>query len=216
MKGSPFPSPESANEEGVVAMGGILDPDLVTHAYLAGIFPWPHPGWPLLWFSPDPRAILDFSSLHVPKSLSKRVRKTAWKVTYDSHFRGVVQACAATPRPGQAGTWINDEMIALCEQMFRRGQAHSTEIWTAEGDLVGGLYGMKFDTYVTAESMFFLQSGASKWALVQTVQRFAAESKSWIDLQMLTRVSEFMGGQTIPRREFLQRIGSLNSKGVSS
>ena len=132
-----FPDPRSATRDGLVAVGGDLEPATLRLAYEQGIFPWPVQGLPLLWFSPAERGVLEFASLRVPRSLARARRKDPFRLTIDADFPGVIRACASTPRPGQDGTWITDEIVAAYVRLHRLGIAHSVEAW-AGARLVGG------------------------------------------------------------------------------
>src|SRR5579885_2115081 len=146
-----FPDPRKAPKEGVVAVGGDLHPDSLKLAYSQGIFPWPHDEYPLLWFSPDPRAILEFDRLHIPRSLAQARRRAlrerpdgkgpAWKFTLDQAFAEVIELCSLIPRPGQNGTWITPEIKRAYLRFHKLGRAHSAEAWR-DGLLVGGIYGV--------------------------------------------------------------------------
>src|SRR5687768_6118521 len=136
-----FPPPHGAEEGGLLAVGGDLSPERLLLAYSLGIFPWYHEGLPILWYSPDPRMVLDASELVVPRSLGKTLRRGRYRVTLDAAFAEVVRACAAVPRPGQEGTWITRDMIAAYQRLHELGYAHSVEAWSDDGQLAGGLYG---------------------------------------------------------------------------
>jgi leucyl/phenylalanyl-tRNA--protein transferase len=136
-----FPAPEDANEEGIVAVGGDVSPERLLVAYRDGIFPWPARGYPLLWFSPDPRFALEPSRAHVSRSLRKVIRKEQLRVSADTAFGDVITACAAVPRPHQQGTWITRELQRGYLGLHELGYAHSIEAWRND-QLVGGLYGV--------------------------------------------------------------------------
>ncbi|MBC7173177.1 MAG: leucyl/phenylalanyl-tRNA--protein transferase, partial [Polyangiaceae bacterium] len=138
-----FPPPESAAPEGIVAVGGDVTPERLVLAYSQGIFPWPVRGYPLLWFSPDPRFVLDLGAVHVPRSLRKEIRRSRFEVRFDTAFYDVIAACAAASRPGQDGTWITPELERGYHRLFELGYAHSVEAFE-DGKLVGGLYGVAF------------------------------------------------------------------------
>src|SRR5918992_1358184 len=131
-----FPDPREATPDGVVAVGGRPEPALLEEAYARGIFPWPVDGYPLLWFSPPERAVLDFEELHVPRSLARERRRTRFTFTIDRAFERVVRACAAVERAHEKGTWINPSMIRGYSDFHRLGHAHSVEAWD-DGRLVG-------------------------------------------------------------------------------
>jgi len=155
-----FPDPRSATQDGLVAVGGDLHPDTLRQAYRQGIFPWPAPGLPLLWFSPPERGMLDFADLHLPRSLVRAVRGHPFRLTIDGDFAGVIRGCAGTPRPGQDGTWITDDIVEAYERLHALGVAHSVETWRNDC-LVGGIYGVEVDGAFAAESMFYRETNAS-------------------------------------------------------
>jgi|GEM_PF-5596637 len=163
-----LPDAEHADEDGVVGVGADLDPSTLVDAYRRGIFPWPHPGVPLPWFSPDPRGVIALDGLHVPRRLRSRLRTCGWTTTVDVAFDEVIAACA--DRPEQVGTWITTELRRAYVRLHRLGWAHSIEVWSA-GELVGGLYGVQVGGVFTGESMFHRVDDASKVALIDTVDR---------------------------------------------
>jgi leucyl/phenylalanyl-tRNA--protein transferase len=211
-----FPDPAEASPDGIVAVGGDLHPDSLTLAYSQGIFPWPHSGYPLLWFSPDPRGILEFDSLHVSRTL-RSVRRNAsrngWTFTIDHAFADVIRLCAQVPRFGQHGTWITSEMHAAYLLFHRLGHAHSVEAWR-DGRLVGGIYGVDAGGAFAAESMFHLESNASNLALLHLIVHLAERGLDWLDIQVLSPHLESLGAREIPRDEFLQRLESARQRGL--
>src|SRR5688500_10782688 len=136
-----FPDPSLAHPSGVLAVGGDLSPERLLLAYASGIFPWFDDDQPLLWWSPDPRLVLEPERIHVPRSLAKAIRRGRTRVRYDTAFARVIQACAAAPRPGQDGTWLTEDMVEAYVRLHELGWAHSAEAWHGD-DLVGGLYGV--------------------------------------------------------------------------
>ena len=211
-----FPDPDNASPDGVVGAGGDLHPDSLKLAYSQGIFPWPHPGYPLLWFSPDPRAILEFDHLHLSKSLQcarRRAARNGWSFTVDRAFADVVRLCAAVPRLGQQGTWITSEMYAAYVEFHRLGHAHSAEAWH-NGVLVGGIYGVDAGGAFAGESMFHLESNASKFALLHLIDHLTARGLDWLDIQVMTPHLESFGARAIPRADFLERLASARRRGL--
>lgn len=196
-------------ETDLVFVGGDLTVNSLQTAYLKGWFPWPEEGLPLMWFSPDPRGVLDFIDIYISKSVKKTWKKHQWTVTYNQNFPQVIEACALVARQGQAGTWILPEMRAAYSQLHISGWAQSVEVWNLQGQLVGGLYGVRSPYYFSAESMFFLESGASKFALWSLAQKLASEGLNWMDIQMLTPTTESLGGKLISKKKFLKRILAL-------
>lgn len=199
-----FPDPRHAYEQGLVAVGGRLDVGTLYHAYRRGIFPWPQEGLPMLWFSPEERGVLFFDELHVPRRWRSLLKpEPALRFSENAAFRDVVRACQAQPRPGQAGTWILDEMIDAYENLRRAGLARSFEVWRGDS-LVGGLYGVFVEGVFSGESMFHREDDASKRALLFAVERLKADGLSWMDTQMVTPVVEAFGGRLMPRDEYLK------------
>jgi leucyl/phenylalanyl-tRNA--protein transferase len=209
-----FPDLSLATPEGIIAVGGDLHPDSLRLAYSQGIFPWPQPGCPLLWFSPDPRAILEFDRLHVSKSLQyakRQASRKGWTFTIDRAFGDVVRLCAQVPRFGQLGTWITPEMQTAYIEFHRLGHAHSAEAWR-DGCLVGGIYGVDAGGAFAGESMFHLESNASKLALLHLVDHLSERGLDWMDIQVLTPHLESLGAREIPRPEFVQRLASARQR----
>ncbi len=197
-----FPNPEHTTPEGILAMGGDLDPQTLKQAYTNGIFPWPHPGYPLLWFCPPERGVLFLDKFKIPKSTKRKIRQDVFEVTRNKDFNQVIENCSKVPRSEESGTWILPEMIEAYKNLFKRGEALSFEAWE-EGELAGGLYGVLFDGVFSGESMFFKKSEASKVCLVKAVEYLLSQGHEWIDIQMVTPLLEKMGGEYIPRKQFL-------------
>jgi leucyl/phenylalanyl-tRNA--protein transferase len=208
-----FPDPREATPEGIVAVGGRLDPETLREAYGRGIFPWPVEGYPLLWFSPAERAIIEFDELHVPRSLLREQRRTPFHFTFDRDFPSVIRACAAVPRAHEDGTWITPEVIRGYCEFHRRGHAHSVEAW--EGDrLVGGLYGVDAGGAFAGESMFYLRPNASKLALLFLIEHLKRRGLDWMDIQVLTPHTEALGAREISREEFLDKLARTLRRGL--
>jgi leucyl/phenylalanyl-tRNA--protein transferase len=206
-----FPPPEQANEDGILAMGGELSVELLYTAYSQGVFPWPHEGCPLLWFCPWERGVLEFKNFHVPRSLRKFIKNQNWRYTWDQDFLSVIKECAKVERPGQRGTWINEEMINAYKKFHEAGFAHSLEVWDGN-DLIGGIYGVFVKNVFSAESMFYKKSNASKWALWQLVNHLQKLGLEWIDVQMVTPITESFGALLISQKDFLFKLHE-NHKG---
>ena len=197
-----FPDPRLADAQGLVAIGGDFSVDRLLLAYRSGIFPWTVA--PISWWSPDPRAIIEFDQLHVGETLQKVLRKNVFQITIDKAFPQVIQQCAA-PAPGRADTWITQEFIAAYTRLHERGHAHSLECWR-DGELAGGIYGVAIGGLFAGESMFHRASNASKVALYHLVEHLRKRQFKLLDIQMLTPVTRQMGGITIPRDEYLLRL----------
>jgi leucyl/phenylalanyl-tRNA--protein transferase len=208
-----FPDPSTADADGLVAIGGDLHPQTLLLAYRSGIFPWPSPGLPLLWFSPAERAVLDFGDLHVSRSLSAARRRTELRLTFDAAFAQVIHFCAASPRPGQEGTWITPAMEEAYVRLHRIGVAHSVEAWNGKR-LVGGVYGVDVDGAFAAESMFYKEPNASKLALLHLIEHLRSRGLDWLDIQVLTPHLARLGARTIPRSEFLTRLQATRGRGL--
>ncbi|TDJ22196.1 MAG: leucyl/phenylalanyl-tRNA--protein transferase [Gammaproteobacteria bacterium] len=208
--GDGFPPIAAALEEpnGLLAVGGELTPERLLSAYAHGIFPWyDDDTGPVLWWSPDPRAVLGPGELHISKSLRKRLRRKEYRLSMDTRFTEVLAACAE-PRSDPkdtAGTWITPEMCTAYTQLHQRGFAHSVEAWYQD-TLVGGLYGVSLGRMFFGESMFSRRNDASKVALVGLAAQLEAWEFTLIDCQMLNPHLERLGVYEIPRSEFADRL----------
>jgi leucyl/phenylalanyl-tRNA--protein transferase len=204
-----FPPTEQALSEpnGLLAAGGALNADWLLCAYRLGIFPWYEAGQPLLWWSPDPRLVLQPDQLRISKSLRKLLKKHAYVLSFDEDFTAVVQHCAAV-RQGTTGTWITDDMCAAYSQLHELGLAHSLEI-RASGKLVGGLYGIALGKVFFGESMFSLEPNTSKLALVYLVRHLLHWGFKLIDCQVSSDHLVSMGATEISRQGFEQKLQEL-------
>jgi leucyl/phenylalanyl-tRNA--protein transferase len=207
--GDAFPPVERAlrRPNGLLAAGADLSPARLLDAYSRGIFPWYGPGEPVLWWSPDPRMVLEPGAIRVRRSLQKVLRNRPHAVRFDTAFRSVMEACAA-PRDSQAGTWIVPEMIEAYCRLHELGWAHSVETWV-DGELAGGLYGVAMGRMFFGESMFSRTRDASKLALVHLARTLQADGFGLIDCQMSTAHLASLGAREIPRREFTRRVTEL-------
>ncbi|MBD3609855.1 MAG: leucyl/phenylalanyl-tRNA--protein transferase [Gammaproteobacteria bacterium] len=196
--------------DGLLAVGGDLSPERILHAYSQGIFPWYSDGQPILWWSPDPRAVLYPAQLKISRSLRKTLRKQEYQISLDQDFRGVIQACAE-PREEQEGTWITDEMRDAYINLHNLGYAHSVEAWYND-ELVGGVYGISIGRIFYGESMFARRTDASKVAFVHLVKQLANWDFKLIDCQVSSEHLFSLGAVEIPRYEFLQEIQQLISE----
>ncbi len=204
--GVEFPPVETASPEGLLAVGGDLRPERLLAAYRHGIFPWYSEGQPILWWSPDPRAVLLPEKLKISRSLRKTLRAGKFRVTLDTRFRDVMRACAE-PRQQHpyGGTWITPDMIDAYTRLHVLGWAHSIEAWQ-ENELVGGLYGVALGGAFFGESMFARATDASKVAFVHLVHQLVRWGFTLIDCQQYTEHLARFGAQEIPRTDFLQRL----------
>ena len=201
-----FPPAELASPEGLLAIGGDLRAERLLEAYRHGIFPWYNPGQPILWWSPDPRAVLFPAKLRISHSLRKALRRQNLTVTLDVAFRAVIQACAEPRRqyPG-GGTWITPEMIEAYVLLHERGFAHSVEVW-GDGRLAGGLYGVALGSAYFGESMFSRETDASKVGFAHLVKQLERWGYSLIDCQLPSEHLFSLGAEQIRRRDFLARL----------
>jgi leucyl/phenylalanyl-tRNA---protein transferase len=201
-----FPPPDTALREpdGLLAAGGDLSPARLLAAYAAGIFPWYEEGQPILWWSPDPRSVLYPHSLRVSRSLRRTLRRQTFSVSFDTAFPAVIDACARPRRYG-SGTWITAQMRAAYVALHRLGWAHSAEAWR-DGRLVGGLYGIAIGHVFFGESMFSIESDASKVALAATVTHLTGLGIRLIDCQLPSPHVESLGAVSIPRARFLREL----------
>jgi len=189
--------------EGLVAVGGSLDPDLLLDAYRSGIFPWPSDP-ALTWWSPDPRAIFDLETFRPHRTIMRTARRCGWRFAIDRDFARVMRHCAeaTTERPA---TWITGDFVRSYGELYQRGYAHSIEVY--EGDeLVGGLYGVTIGAFFGGESMFHRRTDASKAAVVYLVERLRAGGFTLLDAQMPTPHLARLGAVNIPRAEYLARL----------
>lgn len=201
-----FPPVDTADEHGLLALGGDLEIESLLLAYSQGIFPWPiSKEYPLAWFSPDPRGILTFEKLHIAKSLRKFLRKNPYEIRFNTNFEAVIMNCALVKRSDNQGTWITQEIIDSYINLFKKGFAYSVE--TYENDqLVGGVYGVCINRFYSGESMFHKADNASKVALIALLYQLHQKGIGWIDTQMVTPVVEALGGIEIPRDTYLNML----------
>lgn len=199
-----FPPIQGA-EDGIVAVGGDLLPERLLLAYKSGIFPWFNEGDPVVWWSPDPRCVIFPEQLHVSRSMQRVLSKGEFSVTFNKDFEGVIAQCKKTPREGQDGTWITDEMQLAYIRLHDMGHAQSVEVWR-NSQLVGGMYGVHLGTIFCGESMFSLESNASKVALVTFMKSFQAQGGALFDCQVTSPHLLSMGAVEISRKEFAKYL----------
>lgn len=211
--GAGFPDPNLALSDpaGLLAVGGCLSPTRLLNAYRAGIFPWYEPGEPILWWSPDPRTVFATDAIHVSRSLRRQMRKADYAVTLDRAFFQVIAACASVPRPGQRGTWLGADMRAAYAALHQLGHAHSIEIWRHER-LVGGLYGVALGRMFFGESMFSVESNASRLALAHFAHQLSAWGFPLLDGQVGSPHLYRMGATDLPRPAFLSAVAKQCAK----
>jgi leucyl/phenylalanyl-tRNA--protein transferase len=200
-----FPSPELAEEDGLLAVGGDLSLKRLVLAYSMGIFPWYSDDSPILWWSPDPRLALVPGDLKVSRSLRQTIKKGTYRTTFDNAFERVIRGCAESRREDEDGTWITEDMIRAYCRLHDEGFAHSVESW-AGSELAGGLYGVALGGVFYGESMFTRKSDASKVAFVKLVQQLTEWKFRIIDCQVATRHLISLGAKEVPRSEFLRIV----------
>ena len=196
--------------DGLLAVGGDLTEERLLSAYSKGIFPWYNEDQPILWWSPDPRAVLFPDKLRISKSLRKKLRQQVFTIRFDTAFDQVIHACA-DPRPDQNGTWISDEMREAYMRLYHQGHAHSVECWQ-DNTLVGGLYGVSIGQIFFGESMFSRVTDASKVAFVYLVKHLIEKNFSLIDCQISSAHLTSLGACDIERSEFVRHISESCKK----
>jgi len=191
----------------IVAVGLDLKPKTLLHAYQNGVFPWPSPGLPMLWYCPTKRGVLHFDELHVSRRLHQYLKKSPWTYSVNQAFSDVIQKCSerGEEETGEADTWISDEMKAAYTELHRLGHAHSVEVWNGS-ELVGGLYGVDTANVFAGESMFHREDHASKAALLFAISRLITVGRTWMDIQVLTPHMQALGAREISRKKFMQWI----------
>lgn len=195
-----FPPVDEANEDGLLAMGGDVSVDRLLLAYKRGIFPW-YDGDTPLWWCPDPRFVLYPGELKISKSMEAVIKKGAFDFTTDTSFAEVIRSCKKLQRKGQEGTWITDELEMAFIELHKLGFAHSAETWL-DGELAGGLYGIRMGKLFFGESMFSLHNNASKFAFTQFVKELIKDDVFLVDCQVYTAHLESLGARMIPRKTF--------------
>jgi len=210
--GSPprFPPAETADDEGLVAIGGDLSAARLLAAYDRGIFPWYAEGLPPLWWSPDPRGVLPLDGVHVARSLARTLRRGAFRFTWDQAFPDVIRECGESR---EGGTWILPEVRQAYERLHRLGHAHSVEVWTG-AKLAGGLYGVHRGGLFAAESMFHRATDASKAALVVAARSLSLAGIELFDVQFVTPHLARFGAVWWTRRRYLQTLRRVTTKRV--
>lgn len=206
-----FPNPNGVDADGLVAIGGDLSSARLLAAYEQGIFPWYNEGLPPMWWSPDPRTVMDPARLRVSRSLARELRRGRFRLTFDRAFESVMVECG---RERDDGTWIIPDMLAAYVELHRKGHAHSFEAWT-DDRLVGGLYGVQRGALFAAESMFHRETNASKVVLVSAVRTLFAAGVELFDVQFLTPHLESLGAYEIRRPDYLVRVAEARRKAVS-
>ena len=202
-----FPDANEANEDGILVWGGDLNPSRLLRAYQNGIFPWYSKDDPILWWSPNPRLIMELDDFKLSKSLKKSMHKFTYK--FDSNFTQVMKECKSAPRDNQHGTWISDEIIEAYSTLHDMGIAHSVESYL-NGELVGGAYGVVVGKVFCGESMFAKKSDASKAAYAILIQHLKLWGYNFIDCQVPTNHLKSLGAKEVSREYFLNRLKKSN------
>ena len=200
-----FPNPLYSSDEGILAYGGDLSPTRLITAYTKGIFPWYKESDPILWWSPNPRLILDLNEFKISKSLQKTIDKNIFEIKFDENFKQVMIECSTIPRFGQNGTWIHKDIIEAYSKLHEMNFAHSFEAYF-EGELVGGGYGVNIGDIFCGESMFAKKNDASKVALYYLVEKLKKNGFKFIDCQIPTPHLESLGAKIVPREKFLTLV----------
>ena len=205
-----FPDPSPFDGEGLVAIGGDLRPERLLAAYGSGIFPWYAEGYVPMWWSPDPRGVLEPHHLHVSRSLGRTIRRGGFRLTWNRCFERVMRECG---RRRSDGTWIIPEMLDAYSALHRLGHAHSLEVWAGD-DLCGGVYGVQVGGLFAAESMFHRVTDMSKVALVALVRSLGDAGIGLIDVQFATDHLRSVGATELIRREYLYRLAVVREQEV--
>ena len=200
-----FPPVEMATEEGIVAIGGDLGVERLLLAYRSGIFPWYSEDEPIVWWSPDPRFVLFPEKLRVTKSMQSVLNNGTFRFTINRDFTAVLQNCKTITRKEQEGTWITPAVQNAYTHLHELGYAHSAEAWM-NGELMGGLYGIRLGNVFFGESMFSKVSNASKFAFINYVRQLQKENVMLIDCQVYTAHLESLGAKMIARKKFIELL----------
>lgn len=214
MKEALFRDPrELGPRDSVVWRGNDLSVERLVAAYRSAIFPWPSGGPEIPWHCPDPRGLLLFNRLHFPRSLKSAMRRNHFRFSFNRAFADVIRACAEIPRIGESGeTWISKEMIDAYLRLYEEGWAHSVECWDGT-ELVGGVYGVCVEGVFSGESMFYSRPNASKLALFRLIDALECRGQKFMDIQMVTPVTQALGGGYAPRRAYLDLLARARMMG---
>ncbi|WP_294961679.1 leucyl/phenylalanyl-tRNA--protein transferase [Sulfurimonas sp.] len=208
-----FPDVSKANADGILAWGGDLSPSRLIHAYENGIFPWFSNGDPIIWWSPNPRLIMELDDFKISKSLKKSMKKFTYK--FDSNFEEVMNRCSTVQRNDQAGTWISEEIIEAYTTLHGMGIAHSIESYYND-ELVGGLYGIVIGKLFCGESMFAQVSDASKSAYAVLIKHLKEWGYDFIDCQVPTNHLKSLGAKEVTREYFIKRLKTVNMEKINN
>ena len=206
-----FPDPEKYAVDGIVAISKDLNCPMLCDAYSHGIFPWPYEEESVLWCSPEQRGILMLEKFHIPKSFQREMEKCDFHLKINHDFDAVIGYCAAVKRKSQDGTWITNKILRTYKEFHRQKKVHSFEVYDSQNNLAGGLYGLVCNRIFCGESMFFLRSGASKFALVKLAETLSARGFVLIDTQMVTPLTARFGAEEISRKNYLSLFRKFGS-----
>jgi len=201
-----FPPLEMASPEGILAIGGDFDLESLLLAYRSGIFPWPTEEFPLLWFAPPQRAVLEFKDLKVPRRFKQELKNLDFHFAVDRNFSKVIRACAKGKTRKSNGTWITEDLLRGFLRFHEAGFAHSFECYNEKDELIGGLYGVSLGKMFAGESMFYLESGASNATLLFAVRFLKERGANWMDVQTMSPLLSNLGAKEIPRNDFMKRL----------
>lgn len=200
-----FPSPKLATSEGIVAVGGDLNPLRVLEAYKNGIFPWFNDDENLIWWSPDPRMVLFPEKIKLSKSFKSFLKKKEYRVSFNENFENVIESCSNIKRVGQKGTWITSGLKKSFNKLHEMGHAHSVEVWY-QNVIIGGLYGLDLGNVFCGESMFSTKPNASKVALYFLCHELKSNNYKFIDCQVPSEHLRSLGAEEISRNSFLEKL----------
>jgi len=202
----PWLSAEYASPEGIVGVGGELTVPILLDAYSSGVFPWFNEDDPVIWWCPDPRAVIPFDGVHVSKSLKRTLTSGLFRYTLNTCFEDVIRQCRVLRT--DEGTWITEEVIQAYCQLHRQGHAHSLEVWDKTDALVGGIYGVAIGGFFAGESMFYTATNASKCALVWLLTHLRSRGYRLFDTQIINHHTARFGAIEIPRGQYLVQLHS--------
>ncbi len=201
-----FPSIENAQPDGLLAVSRNLNTEMLLTAYKNGIFPWPYEENYILWFAPPERAILEFDEFKISGRLQRHINNKKYQFRINTAFDNVINMCSSVKRPNQDGTWITKKIISAYTKLHKAGYAYSFEIFSQENKLIGGLYGIKINNFFAGESMFHIESNASKLALYETVNYLKSQGLTWLDAQITNPFLEKFGIKEITRTKFMIKL----------
>lgn len=207
-----FPPMEKADKDGLLAISQDIDCDFLCSAYLRGIFPWPIEDDYIMWFSPPERGVLFFDKFKIPERTRRYLKKEKFTFKVNTAFDRVIENCAEAKRKDQPGTWITEKLLKAYKEFHNAGQAWSFETYNENNDLVGGLYGVWINNYFSGESMFSLESNASKFVLINAVNHLRLHGLKWMDIQVTSPLLLLFGAEAVPRNEFLKLAGTAMKK----